>query len=265
MGYRRRGDVDMPKWVPYESMGCGCLSWSKRRREKMCVRKCLNTGEVFPSADIPPMIPRKLLAPQHESAQTFGHMDDLDAYLDENSLDVNQLRESCKNAEDTQKAITKLINYSESLSKSVLHQLFESDDYVQYDQSRAYIMLTKPGFSQNIIKFCDWMIQNPSSINPLLSKMASDDASALIATPEPHGLPHNHLGYASNKHALSDAQRVTAIATHNLDDGGVLAVNGPPGTGKTTMLLSIVASEWIRAAINQSLLSLLPCQPTIRQ
>lgn len=212
----------------------------------------LNTGEVFPSANIPPMIPRKLLAPQHESVQTFGHMDDLDVYLDENSIDVNQLRESCKNIDDTQKAIIKLINYSEDLSKSVLHDLFESDDYVQYDQSRAYIMVTQSGAAQNIVRFCDWMIQNPSSVNPLFSKMASDDVSALIVTPSPHNLPHNHLGYASNKYALSDAQRVATIATHNLNDGGVLAVNGPPGTGKTTMLLSIVASEWIRAAINQS-------------
>ncbi|EOA0846952.1 AAA domain-containing protein, partial [Escherichia coli] len=34
--------------------------------------------------------------------------------------------------------------------------------------------------------------------------------------------------------------------------GDILAVNGPPGTGKTTLVLSIIATQWARAALEKS-------------
>src|SRR5690606_19737360 len=36
---------------------------------------------------------------------------------------------------------------------------------------------------------------------------------------------------------------------HTLHRGDVLAVNGPPGTGKTTLLQSVVASEVVNSAV----------------
>ncbi|EEZ9966618.1 AAA domain-containing protein, partial [Escherichia coli] len=42
--------------------------------------------------------------------------------------------------------------------------------------------------------------------------------------------------------------------SHFLDarHGDILAVNGPPGTGKTTLVLSIIATQWARAALEKS-------------
>src|SRR5690554_7631277 len=34
-----------------------------------------------------------------------------------------------------------------------------------------------------------------------------------------------------------------------MEEGEILAVNGPPGTGKTTFVLDVVASLWVQAAL----------------
>lgn len=60
------------------------------------------------------------------------------------------------------------------------------------------------------------------------------------------------LGHNSNDFSLTEDQRVALSALLKAKNGEVLAVNGPPGTGKTTMLLAVVASLWIKKAIERS-------------
>ena len=63
--------------------------------------------------------------------------------------------------------------------------------------------------------------------------------------------PHKfagRLGHATDGFPLADKQRDVLAHLAVAEAGEILAVNGPPGTGKTTMLLSAIASEWVRAA-----------------
>jgi hypothetical protein len=57
------------------------------------------------------------------------------------------------------------------------------------------------------------------------------------------------LGHASDIFPLAAAQRDTLTHLLATGHGDILAVNGPPGTGKTTLLLSVVASLWAKAAL----------------
>ncbi|MFK2893761.1 AAA domain-containing protein [Dyella flagellata] len=41
-------------------------------------------------------------------------------------------------------------------------------------------------------------------------------------------------------------------------DGEIQAINGPPGSGKTSMLRAVVASQWVSAALHQK-----PCPITL--
>lgn len=59
------------------------------------------------------------------------------------------------------------------------------------------------------------------------------------------------LGHNNNKYPLSDAQRTAVSALMEAKHGEILPVNGPPGTGKTTMLLSVVACLWVENAIKK--------------
>jgi len=78
-------------------------------------------------------------------------------------------------------------------------------------------------------------------------------ASETIAPPErclaPSAGFSQRLGHASDVFPLAEAQRDALAHLLVAGEGDILAVNGPPGTGKTTMLLSVVASLWAKAAI----------------
>ncbi len=60
---------------------------------------------------------------------------------------------------------------------------------------------------------------------------------------------HLHLGQMSNEFPLSISQRKTLLSYLTAEENSVTAVNGPPGTGKTTLLQSLVATEVVKAAI----------------
>lgn len=49
--------------------------------------------------------------------------------------------------------------------------------------------------------------------------------------------------------ALDNTQRAVTMALSETDVGDILAVNGPPGSGKTAMLKAVVASQWVQAAL----------------
>lgn len=58
-----------------------------------------------------------------------------------------------------------------------------------------------------------------------------------------------HVGQMSSLFPLSASQRKSLYHFIGSPEGAVFAVNGPPGTGKTTLLQSVVANAFVQAAI----------------
>lgn len=58
--------------------------------------------------------------------------------------------------------------------------------------------------------------------------------------------------------ALDNSQRLVLERLSRCQQGDILAVNGPPGSGKTAMLKAVIANQWVRAAWQKE-----PCPITV--
>ena len=86
---------------------------------------------------------------------------------------------------------------------------------------------------------------------PLFESYCAQEPHALresVATAVTIDLRHAH---ANRKYALNEAQRDALAHFLTLKNGEMLAVNGPPGTGKTSLVLDVIASLWTQSAVNK--------------
>ncbi len=107
------------------------------------------------------------------------------------------------------------------------------------------------GAGDGIIKLYD-QLSNEEKMPALLSKLSNTkgpNIKSLIPENNWPSVMSNHMGQMGNKFPLSFTQRQSLIHCTSLENGDIMAVNGPPGTGKTTLLQSVVAHEYVKAAV----------------
>src|SRR3546814_12211633 len=87
---------------------------------------------------------------------------------------------------------------------------------------------------------------------PLFERYARLEQSPLTACLDRHSAFAHHVGHSHSEYPLAGAPRDAIVHLLEAQQGDVTAVNGPPCTGKTESMLSVVASPWAKTALAKS-------------
>ncbi|WP_413731466.1 AAA domain-containing protein [Sodalis sp. RH20] len=218
-------------------------------------------GFLFPTA--PATIPRDLLEPLPKGTFSIGEMAQYDRYkTTHNSTtfgedDEQQRREENdeqrvkryeKHQQQWQRYLTETNNLLESVAGKWIatHEQYEPAGY-------GYIIKANQpsGASLHILPLYDHLLMCKKEV-PLLACFASTEMPPVEPLLAANAKFSERLGHSGDEFPLAVAQRDALSHYLTQKQGDILAVNGPPGTGKTTLVLSIIATEWARAALNKT-------------
>ena len=218
-------------------------------------------GFLFPMGET--TIPRDLLEPLPKGTFAIGEMAQYDKYkTTHNSTtfgedDEQQRREEndeqrAERFEKHQLQWQKYLTDSKNLLKSVAEAWLSTHEQYEPAGYGYVIKANQPGgASIHILRMYDHLLSCKKEV-PLLTRFASTEMPSVEPLLAANAMFCERLGHSGDEFPLAMAQRDALSHYLTQQSSDILAVNGPPGTGKTTLVLSIIATEWARAALNKS-------------
>ena len=132
---------------------------------------------------------------------------------------------------------------------------YSLEGYVTDDSGYVLPYDSIRGASASLIRLYDDLLHDRRDLSRmgLLGRFISgiESEAAPISGADFSTASSSHLGQMDRRHHLSAQQRQT-LYQQLQGENAVLAVNGPPGTGKTSFLKSVVASHYVEAALNET-------------
>lgn len=218
-------------------------------------------GFLFPTSSA--TIPRDLLEPLPNGTFSIGKMEQYDRYKtthdsftfgpdneDEQSEETDEQRE--ERYARYRQLWQKYLKDTGELLKYVAGNWLESPEQYEPAGYGYVIKASQPGgASIHILPMYDHLLSCKKEV-PLLARFASKEKSPVEPLLASNAMFSERLGHSGDNFPLAAAQRDALSHYLTQQPGDILAVNGPPGTGKTTLVLSIIATEWARAALNKT-------------
>ncbi|MBN2908322.1 hypothetical protein JQC72_02150 [Polycladomyces sp. WAk] len=196
----------------------------------------LEDGKLLPITHRPAYIPRKYLEPTVGHELVLGRLDQLDALAEQTAYAVEG-------------NWSEAIAYAEKLFQHVIGERLQSfviDGYRRSEQ--VWVVPIQEGkLNKEFIALYKHLVGSetlPALLQNYLSLEEQKNEPILSCLDQ----SERHLGQMNHVYPLSPGQRESLHHFFTLNEGEMLAVNGPPGTGKTTLLQNVVASLWVEAA-----------------
>ena len=228
------------------------LGWSL-----LCI-PCLlgRAGELYPDPERQPWIPRDLLQPNINKV-AIGTLQAYDNFMSTLPNQAVTLEDSFKMAAALFYAVTgaqlpTLRAYCSTSSSSAAPD-FKLADY-HLVNTEFGLPYEPPVVARHLIKLYDQLIAKQPT-TPLLAHLCDTRTRPTRApvAAEDSALQYAAcVGHIDQAKPASPSQREALVELSMLPEGAILAVNGPPGTGKTTLLHGMVAQLWVDAALRQA-------------
>lgn len=218
-------------------------------------------GFLFPTS--PATIPRDLLEPLPKGTFSIGEMAQYDRYkTTHNSATFGEDNEQQRREENDEQRAERHARYQQQWQKYLTeaNNLLENvagkwiATHEQYEPTEyGYVIKSNQpgGAGRHILSLYDHLLTCKKEV-PLLARFASTVQPSLEPLLTANARFSERLGHSGDEFPLAMAQRDALSHYLTQQSGDILAVNGPPGTGKTTLVLSIIATEWARAALNKT-------------
>lgn len=231
-------------------------------------------GELKPSQKSP-WIPRAWLSPNQSTDEPIGEVMLVDDFFTQNPFEgINTWQQLTDYCWQLLSAATGNNNeVSQHNSTKIEHDLFTLSLHKQYSLSQQSLLQLEPPVSRattKILKVLDYLIEDTdrAESSTLYKKFCGQDLPDLAKNIDlqfDEEASKKHVGQMSGEFPLSPKQRNALHHLSALDQGNILTVNGPPGTGKTTLIRSVVANLWTKAALNEEEPPLIVATSTINQ
>lgn len=194
-----------------------------------------------------PWIPREFLEPMIEPQLSLGKVDDVDKFLS----DTTDKREKLESWNDYVNYIKEF--YAEVTKFEFDKNYIERDDLNISFEENVYIVLddmVNASFQVEQL-YSDILINNQDK--PLYEKFITPviEKSKNLIPNDSHLKMIEHKGQMGGEYPLAESQREAVNHFSELKEGEILAVSGPPGTGKTTLLQSIVSDLYVKNALEE--------------
>lgn len=206
--------------------------------------KVFKDGMLFYQDDKYPWIPREYLSPMVEPQIAIGKSEEYDNFLEESTDKRNQI-------DSWDKYLNYAIEMFEYVTKSIFFEDLLTEQQIKTD-GKFYIFEDEDvNASFHLVQLYNHLLNDDET--KLYTKITSGimEPTSIIRDKLSYEKMIYHSGQMGAEYPLSPSQREAISCFEEIGEGEVLAVNGPPGTGKTTLLQSIVANMYVRAAIGK--------------
>ncbi|EST54688.1 DNA helicase [Brevibacillus panacihumi W25] len=210
-----------------------------------------------------PWFPREYLQPMVEPKLSVGHVDDVDRFI---SNHVDRM-EQMKTWGDY---VTYFKEFYEHVTKAKFEQheipSQEDEDSPIELENHAYLFIDQTvNSSFHIMNLYNHLLKVDKPLR-LYEQFVSREPAKLVPLLESDLANMKlHTGQMGGEYPLSPSQREAINHFNHMQDGEILAVNGPPGTGKTTLLQSVVADLYVDRALKQEKAPLIVAASTNNQ
>jgi hypothetical protein len=215
------------------------LSTIKRVAPLVISATLTRTGTLVREQDArPPLFLRDYLEPNAHSV-SFGTLEDCDTFYSRYSLGDATWEEIVLYAEELFLAVSGKTPSQFSLPH------WEREDFGRICEASDQVE------ARHILRLYNWLLTQPESAT-LAALRRGSRRKPLLTPTEEWNIGSLYRGHPNSSFPLAPSQRRTLYhCITQKDDDCISVVHGPPGTGKTTLIQSMVATLWVNAALNR--------------